>query len=211
MKKSKMRASILVMMLVVVTMFSGCGSKKSNKKEYVKGTIDGNTYESEFLNLKFTAPEGYTMLTQDVMDQYAQFSSEIIYKDKDQTQIDYAKAVTVYEMMVQESTSGAPNVNIVLENLLGKEVSITDYVEVSKQQLQASGIEYTFGETTEDVELAGEKYTVLDCVGTYSGQELQQQLYIRKVGGRMMLLTVTYTEDTAEAKDALLASFTEYK
>lgn len=204
----KLRGSLLVLMLVVITMFSGCNKKE---QQYTKGTINGNTYESEFLNLKFTMPEGYTMFDEDTLDEYVQFASDVIYKDKDQQIIDYAEAVTVYEMMCAEATVNSPNASIFLENLLGKDVSLDDYVETSKQQLQDSGLEYTFGDIKKDVELAGEKYAVLDCIGNYAGQEILQQLYIRQVGNRMMLLTITYTEDTAEGKDTLLAGFTALK
>ena len=206
----KLRGSLLVLMLVVVTMFSGC-NKESSKKEYSRGIIKDDTYESEYLNLKFTTPEGYTMITEDVLNQYVQFASEIVYKDKDQKVIDYSKAVNVYEMMCAEATINTPNVNIVIENLLGREISIDDYIEASKEQLLATGIEYTFSETTKEVELAGEKYTVLDCIGNYNGQELLQQMYVRKVDNRMLILTITYTEDTAEGKDTLLAGFTALK
>lgn len=206
----KLKRYLLVLMLVAITMVSGC-KKESGKLVYSKGIITDNTFESEYLNLKFTSPEGYTMFTEDVLNQYVQFASEIIYKDKDQKVIDYTKAVTVYEMMCAEATMNSPNVSIFLENLLGRETSVDDYVETAKQQLLDLGIEYTFGEVKKDVELAGEKYTVLDCVGNYAEQELLQQLYIRKVGDRMMLLTLTYSEDTIEGKDALLAGFTEFK
>lgn len=211
MKKSKLRVSLLMMMLVVVAMFSGCNKKESSKNEYAKGTITDDTFESKFLNLSFKAPEDYSMVPEETLDQYIQFASETIYKDSDQKIIDYAKAVTVYEMMCAENTTNTPNVNIVVENLLGKKITEEEYIEKSKEQLENSGIEYTFGDTTKDVELAGEKYTVLDCVGNYSGQEVLQQMYIRKVDDRMVVLTVTYTEDTAEAKDTLLAGFTALK
>lgn len=211
MKKSKLRVSLLMMMLVVVAMFSGCNKKDSSKNEYAKGTVSEDAYESKFLNLSFKTPEGYTMVPEETLDQYVQFASDIIYNDEDQKTINYAKAVTVYEMMCAESTTNSPNVNIVVENLLGKKVTEEEYIEQSKEQLENSGIEYTFGETTKDVELAGEKYTKLDCVGNYSGQEVLQQLYVRKVDDRMLVLTVTYTEDTEEAKDTLLAGFSALK
>ncbi|WP_455718550.1 hypothetical protein, partial [Anaerosporobacter sp.] len=162
MKKSQLRISLLMVMLVAVTMLSGC-----NKNEYVKGTIKENEYESKYLNLSFTAPEGFSLLTEDVLDQYVQFSSDIIYKDKDQTVIDYAKAVAVYEMMCVENATNSANVNIVVENLLGVERTEDEYIELAKQQLQSTGIDYTFGGTIKNVELAGEKYTVLDCIGNY--------------------------------------------
>lgn len=211
MKKSKLRISLLMLMLVVATMFSGCNKKESTKKEYAKGTVSEDGFESKFLNLSFKVPEGFTMVPEETLDQYVQFASDIVYKDQDQNVIDYAKAVTVYEMMCAESTTNSPNVNIVVENLLGKEISEEDYIEKSKEQLQNTGIEYTFGDTTKDVEIAGDKYTKLDCVGNYSGQEVLQELYVRKVDDRMVVLTVTYTEDTVESKDALLAGFSSLK
>ncbi|WP_455716540.1 DcrB-related protein [Anaerosporobacter sp.] len=211
MKKSKLRISLLMVMLVAATIFSGCNKKESSKKEYSKGTVSEDSYESKFLNLSFKAPEGYSMLTEDVLDQYVQFSTDIVYKDTDQKVIDYAKAVTVYEMMCVEDTVNSPNINIVIENLLGKKITEDEYIEKAKEQLQNTGIEYTFGDTTKDVELAGEKYTVLDCVGNYSGQEVLQKMYIRKIDDRMMLLTITYTADTEAGKDTLLAGFSELK
>lgn len=212
MKKSKLRVSLVVMILVIATLFTGCNKKESKEKEYEKGTINEDSFESEFLDIKFTVPEGYSLFSQEVMDQYVQFASEIAYKDKDQKVIDYTKAITVFEMMCGESVTNTPNVNIVVENLIGKkDITVDDYIESSKQQLTSTGFEYTFGDITKDVELAGEKYTVFECVGNYSGQEVLQQLYIRKVADRMMVLTVTYTEDTKEAKDTLLAGFSVLK
>lgn len=212
MKKVKLRLVVLAVMLVVLAMFTGCSkSSKDSSKGYERGTINGSTYESEFLNIKFTAPEGYNMLTQEDMDPYIQFTSEVIYKDKDKKMIDYAKAVTVYEMMAQEPTIGSPNVNIVVENLKGRDVTIDQYIEACKQQLANTGIEYTFGDIENDVDLAGSKYTLLNCVGKYGDQEIPQQMYIRKVDDRMMLLTVTYSEDDIEARDTLVQGFTAYK
>ncbi|WP_310603165.1 hypothetical protein [Anaerosporobacter sp.] len=212
MKNLKTKISIIAMMLIIISAFAGCGKKeKETEIEYQKGTLTETSFESEFLNLKFTVPEGYTMLTQDYMDELAQYSTEIMYEDASQTQLDYAKASTVYEMMCTETTKGSPNVNVAVENLYDNKVSVDEYMEITKTQLEASGIAYTFGDVRKDVELAGEKYSVLDCYGTYSGQELSQQIYLRKIGNRMMALTVTSTDDTAEMRDALLAAFSSYK
>lgn len=190
---------------------SGCGSKESSKNTFEKGTLTDSTYESKFLNIKFTLPEGYTLMTQEMMDQQVEFSNEIVYKDKDKKVIDYAKAVTVNEMMATENTANVPNVNIAIQNLLGEKVSEAEYIESLKKQLTDTGFAYTFDDVKKDVELAGEKFSVLYCSANYNGLELKQECYVRKESGRMMILTVTYTDDTKDAKEALMGSFEAYK
>jgi hypothetical protein len=174
--------------------------------EYTKGNLTADSLTSEYLNLKFTKPEGFIMATHEEIDQMVQFSSEIIFKDDMKTMIDYAKAVTVYEMFVQ-SPYGLPNASLFLEKVMSN-MTVELYIAAVKSQLVAlETIQYSVHEETVIASVAGQNYTVLSAQASYAGSDLFQDYYLRKQGDRIIGIIVTYTEDTEASKDELLDAF----
>lgn len=203
MKKRRICIILLTLVMLMSVVFAGCKKKsdKDSAMEYKKGTVTDTTFESEYLNVKYTLPENYTMVSQEEMDQIMQSAAEVVYTDD--KMIDYAKSVLVYEFMAKNEKND--NINISLENLKGKKVGVDEYVEFSKKQLTNSGLPYTYDDETTKETLAGNDYTVLKAHVEYNGISLDQDLYIRKIGDRMMSLIFSYQseDELQKMKDSI--------
>lgn len=212
MKLFKKTAIIILLCSLCVSMLTGCGKENKDdqsdngKKTYQKGTLTTTDFQSEYLGLKFTAPEGYIMATEEDIDSLIQFSAETIYTDASQATIDYAMANTVYEMMVS-APIGVPNTVVTVEKLSLSNMTEEQYIEELKLEiLKAEGVDYSFG-TISSVKIAGQSYSNLTATFQSGGVEGFQDYYIRKIDNRMVGIIITYTEDTRTDMETLLAAF----
>lgn len=212
MKKSlKMILASLACLLV----FAGCtnnqkpteGQINSKTVPYSRGVLNEQSYESEFLNLKFTAPSNYIMMTQEELDQTLDLSSEEIFKDKDKKIIDYTKAVTVYEMqaLCSDTMGNFPNLSIGVEKLNLKNITETQYLDVVKGQLQeVTQIDYTLEDDYSKMTVAGQEYTTLVATTSIGGINLKQSYLVRKINDRMAFIILTENTDESQAAQDLL-------
>ncbi|HEX3022553.1 MAG TPA: hypothetical protein VHP81_09195, partial [Lachnospiraceae bacterium] len=204
---------LLTVIMLMTVVFSGCTKKsdKDSSEVYKKGTVTDTTFESKFLNLKFTLPENFTMVSEEELDSYIQFAADTMYSDEGKTMLDYAKATVVYEIMARNDIGS--NVNIVVEKLRGsnKDLSIDEYIEVAKKSIASTGMTYTFDESTTKETLAGNEYTRLNATVEANGASLTQSLYFNKIGDRMMLMSFTYTPDSEADFQTMKDAFTSYK
>lgn len=207
MKKTKKILSLIMALSMACTMFVGCGKESKKEAEYEKGTLTETSFSSEFLGLEFNAPEGYAMMTQEMMDQTMEATAELFYEDEDKKVIDYAKLNTVFEMMCQESTTGFPNANIVVEK--NKGLDIEKYIEVSKTNLEKTGLDYKSGDLEKDVEFLGQKYNFIQFKVTTQLGDIAQDMYIKRMGDRIVAITISYQQAEPESKDVLMNAFKE--
>ncbi len=176
---------------------------------YSKGTLTENTFESEYLNLKFTAPDGYIMATEDELIPLMELGAEVLEKDK--KSIDFAMANTVFEMMVS-SPAGSPNLSLAVEKLALKNMTTDQYIEAIKKQLEGNDtMEVTFTPDSKTMSIAGEDYTAYSSVLSVSGMELKQDYIMRKMDDRLAYFVLTYTEDSSAEANTLMESFTNLK
>ncbi len=182
-------------------------SEGTQDGEYVKGTLTADSMVSNYLNLRFDVPQGYVMATEEEIDQMVVFAGETIYTDADKQKLDYAKASTVYEMFVQSPT-GLPNISVCVEKTMAN-LTASMYLDALKSQLLSiDSMEYTVGDGVASASLAGQDYKVMTASVTYNDVEMIQEYYVRKQDDRIVGIIVTYSQDTAADKDALLSAFT---
>lgn len=231
--KSKKMILTIGMAISIATMmgFSGCSSDKdsdrsSSKKgesitttssseaaddttssDYKKGSLTSTSFESSFLNLKFTAPEGYTMATEAEMIEMSGLGAEVAGIDAET--YNYALANTVYEMMVT-SPLGTPNIIVMAEKLAMENMTAETYcVAIASGLLVVEGIDYTIGETKKNVMFAGQEYTQLSASGTVGEIVFLQDYYVRVNNDRIVAIIVSYTDDTTGEVATLMNNFTE--
>jgi len=204
-----------VCLLLCVSVFAGCKKTDDPNKTngdntpevtYVKGKVSATGFESEYLNLKFTAPRNFVMATDAELDALIKEGADVAYTDADKKLIDYAMSNTVYEMMVSDP-SGSPNIIVLVEKLLLSNLTETQYLDTLKAQIVAPfaemGLQMTFN-AVKTVDVAGETYTVLPAV--VPGQ-LRQDYYVRKKDDRMVTIIVSYTDATTRQMETLIAAF----
>lgn len=158
------------------------------------GAVDNNVYKSDFTGITFTAPDGWTYLSDEEIAQLANYSAEELFDEEFADAVSEMKTFT--DMMVTDPKTGT-NVNILYENLGlsgNTELSLEDYLNASVEQMktQMTGLSVKL-EGSENVTLSGESYLRAQLSTSFSGVNMSQYLYMRKIGNYMVVMTVTIT------------------
>lgn len=214
-----MKKRILVTLMVMSLTFAGitaCGGSEKKEttpatettaeteavKEYAQGTVTETGWESEWLNMKFTAGEGIHMLSQEELDQATDAGEEV-------ANAEMAEGVQ-YEMMAMAEV-GLPNVSVIVEKV---PMEPEKYLELVTEQLKSmdSEMEITVKDGgVKDGELAGNAYKILEADNSYQGVNMTQRYYVRKQGAYMIEVVATGAADDVATMDAMLASFEALK
>jgi len=175
---------------------------------YTKGTLTDTSFESRFLNLRFDLPDGFIMATEEDMAELMNIGAETFGIESEA--VDYALISTVYEMMAT-APLGAPNVILIAEKLVFRNMTEEQYLNALKAQLsEVPGVDYTFPGDTESVVIAGETYSKLVTELSAHGQTMYQDYIFRRLGDRMIGFIVTFTAETREDMKALMSNFRTY-
>ncbi len=202
----KLKKKLLAVTLMVTTLVMAACGGKDDAKDYTPGKFTDTGYESEYLGFRFTTPEGFTLSSKEDLDSMMNLALDVLDEDMNEIQKKYAEITTIYEMMVANEM-GTTNANIVLEKT---SVSLDKYIDKFKSQVaELSGMDIQIKGDTEEAEIAGAKYTKLSGELEMSGVTVSQDYYFRKVGDRIMCMTITAVDDEA-GKEALLNGFKAY-
>lgn len=173
--------------------------------EYERGIATDTGFESEWLGVRFTAPEGYVMATEDEMLEMMQLGAEAM--DLGSEAVDYAQLTTVYEMMASTPT-GLPNVVAMVEKLSFSSMSLEQYFEALRTQLEPMG--YVVSEELGSADIAGQSYSTGTASVSVNDVDMTQKFYMNKVDNRMIVFSVTYSADTEADAEALMTAFQPY-
>jgi len=183
------------------------GSGEAAAGEYAKGTVTETGWESEYFGLRYTAPEGMSMSTEEELDELMGLGQEVLSDDFSELQLKYAELTSVYEMM-SVADDQTTNVVVTVEKMAGK-MDASQYAEALEQGLsQVSAIQYTLVSDDETVKIGNEDYIKASYEAESSGVSMYQDYYIRVVGDRAIAVTLTYLDESA--RDNVLNAFAAY-
>jgi hypothetical protein len=190
------KITILLLLISISLSFNSC------KKEYEKGTLTSTIYESEFLNLKFNVPTGYTLNNgeDDIVSVAELVTAEDVEKFFSEMRVGDAKADVIYEMEATTLTL-YPNIAVTLEELPDSDMTIDAYIEAIGQNASVSDEKFT---------IAGEEYIKFTPT-TLNDLTTTMDCYCKIQDGYLVTIMITYTSDTASQKDTLLNAFTALK
>lgn len=158
------------------------------------GTVEDNVYTSDFTGITFTAPDGWTYLTDAEIAELVNTNADALFNESFADAIAEMESFT--EMMATDPKTGT-NVNIVYENLAtsgNTGISEEDYLNASMEQLQSALTGVTVKLVgSEDVTLCGANYLRAQLSTTASGISMTQYQYIRKISNYMVIVTATIT------------------
>lgn len=177
--------------------------KETSDGGYVRGEIEGKTYESEWIGLRYELPEGFTMSDEDEMDAILQAGGEIMYEDKVDDIVDYAKMVMVYEMMAKDRYGDV--ITLFVEKT---QFDIDTYVGAIRMQMgnvDTMDITMDDGET---VEVGGVEFEKFSLTLGYEGMEVKEDYYLKKKDDRMICMLIGYSDD--EAAETIMSGFSPY-
>ncbi len=176
--------------------------------DYERGIVSETGYESEWMGLRFTAPEGFIMATEDELLSLMGMSKEMLSEDFNSLQLKYAEMSSIYEFMCVAPDQSA-NINVASEKLMLSNITEEQYVEVLKTQLaNLAAMDITIDDKAETATLGGIDFTKLTSKVQYEGNSMYQEYYLRKHNGKMIVMAVTYTDEAA--KDKIMNGFGAY-
>jgi hypothetical protein len=175
---------------------------------YTVGIIEGDRFASEWLNLRFEAPEAFIMATQEEMLGMMELGLEVM--EIDQRFANWADMVVVHEMMAMLPT-GAAQVSIVTERLVLSGITTEQYIEASFASVESLlGWDVEFNDDLRTIEFAGlEWYTYTATINAF-GMDWSYQYIIRRFDDRMALITIYAMAGQEAYIDTLFEGFSAY-
>lgn len=185
---------------------SGDDESGEADSSYVKGVTTDNGWESEYWNLRFTAPEGVFMLSDEGMEALMGIGEDIISENYSEKQREYLEMTSLYEML-GTNAEGDANVAVTVEKLMVRGMDTEDYKKAALLHLRMMQEPvYEILDDSGTAEIAGETFAVVNT-RVDSGGEYYQDYYFRVSGDRALIITITYAEATSEQAAALLGGF----
>ena len=185
---------------------SSADEQQDSATPYQQGTATDTDYQSEWLNLKFTPPDTVVMNTQKELESVMKQGQSALEDASGIELEEDALTGTVYEMMAS-SVSGFPNVSLVGEDAAMENMTVDQYFLSAQQMLDATQMGYTYEEIT-DAQIGGQDFRVMEAKVTVNDYEVIQKYCTRKQGGKFVSIILSYTADTTDEADEILAAFT---
>ena len=178
-------------------------TQKDTTQEISHGSIQGKVYKSKFTGITFTAPNGWTYLSDSEIAALYNISSDAV--DLENFAESMKKIKNYTEMMA--TTESGNNISIAYDNLaLNGNSGISDkaYLDLALQQMQDAMSSMTVKLVgTKSVSLSGHTYLRAQLETVAYGVTMQQYLYLRSIGGYMVCISITlidgYTISDIEA------------
>ncbi len=213
-----MKKKIYLVLCVTLTMMILCACNKNKSKEdvtqesepiqeeyevttvdvdanqYMKGSVDGSRYTSEWLNLEFDSPQNAKLrvMTSDELNG----TKDMLADNYSKEMLDKAIGSVDCEMNC-ESEDGLAKVSVIVEHL-GNKVSANDYLTTLKANLTAvsgADIEYKFDETVDTVSFAGDDYSRISTTVTSGKKSLIQEYYVKSKDNDIVSIIFTYADN----------------
>lgn len=152
------------------------------------GTITETGYENEWLNMRFTLPEGVSVTDEGTADTLS---------------ISFSW------------TLGVPVVQILAESVTEEGETAESHLAMMKEAFQwlgdLQGLTYTFDENLYVVEIGGQEYLDLSMKAeTADGEVILQEYCVRIQDGYYVAIVFSYTEGFEEELSAALDAFSQY-
>lgn len=224
MKKAIKVALIILIIASMLFVLTGCGKEdkkensktdnakneqvvedesKESSKEISMGEWEDDTYENEFLGLKFNLPKGWTYSTQEEIAEMMSIGKELLNDDQ-KAAAELAKLTSVYYINASNPATG-DSVTILTEKPLAK-ITAEEYIAQLKLQLQAlESMDYKIEGDSEET-VSGKKYETLSVTASVSGVEVSQKYYLREIDKYIVCIIVTSTSGQDNI-DTIMESF----
>ncbi|MCL2842401.1 MAG: hypothetical protein FWE28_02900 [Oscillospiraceae bacterium] len=181
----------------------------------VRGVWDGDIFTSEYLGLQFEKPEDWVVATdEDIMQVMGLLDDGLLGDDFFGEGVDTARLfevfdiTTVHDIMVTDPATGS-NIQIAYERLIfpANRMSAAEYIEALGDMLVTMGMEINqFSETTR---LGNSDWYSLEAVMDIHGMELLGRYLISVQDGFARIITITYSGDTPELAEDMIARFSD--
>lgn len=142
------------------------------------GKWKNSVYTNDFLDIKYTLPEGWVKYTDDQIASLMNISADLTFGDNDFVK-EVANLTSVYYFMTQDPVT-SNNVSLYSEKPIFN-LTLDEYIEALKTQLLAVDVfDYKINKVTNG-KLGNKDVKILDVSSSMSGYTLSQRYYIYKL------------------------------
>lgn len=212
----RLRAVTCISAIAVCVGAPGCDQKAPSSREGAVvtkdiggGTLTGNTYEHKFFGLSITFPDGWYISDQSERDELMEVGTDVVTGGDTGKKAQFAAArrrtlnlVTGFEK--PPGTPGVFNNNIII---LAERVKAlpgikrgADYLNLMKQSLAQSPMEYEFDEIEKDLTIGTAKFDCLPMRLAMSGAVVHQRVYAVRMSDYVLGITCSYGDDSGFEK-----------
>lgn len=165
-------------------------TSSNQENSFSMGQWKNSVYTNDFLDIKYTLPEGWVKYTDEQMASLMNISADLTFGDNDFVK-EAAKLTSVYYFMTQNSTTGN-NVSLYSEKPIFS-LTLDEYIEALKTQLSTvETFDYKINKTTNG-KLGNKDVKILDVSSSFSGHTLSQRYYIYKLDEYFVGIVATST------------------
>lgn len=151
--------------------------------DYTPGTLTETTYESPWLGIRFTAPEG-TLLSAPT-----DAGCEMICQDESQT----------------------CNVMVLVEDLPSGFQIVDTYIKQFAEEItSATEPAYKLLSDNEEVRIGASTFRSVSFSASYNGTELYQTYFLHFTNNKLASIVITYTDESIDTAGALISGFQAY-
>ncbi len=184
-------------------------AEEETADEYIKGIITENGWESEWIGIRYTTPEGMNMSSEEELDEVMGLGKEVLADDYTERQLAYAEMVSVYEMMSVDE-AGATNVFVTVEKL-PKTLTTEEFVDLMINNLECvTAIQYEISSRDEMVTIGAREFNKVACKADYQGVAMCQDYYTTVIGDRAVTIAITYIDMTDDLAQEVFDAFGAY-
>lgn len=195
-------------MLATVLALASCGTTDSAKK-YERGTVDGNVYRSDYLDITFTKPDAWRYSTDEEIAAAMGMAVDVLKDGEKFINSDTASSI---EFQAVDISTGC---NVVLtvekQSALGAAVnSIDDMVAAFKkmlvEQVEGSSMSVNLSDTVSEEKIGENTYQCLEATVSLNGVSMRQVYLMRKVDRYLVSICITLLGDaTVESIEAMFS------
>lgn len=160
------------------------------ESELTMGQVDGDVYKSNFMNLSWTLPEGWSFLSEEEMNEINASVLDMLGEDMT---LQLEDGGVVCDM--QATTENGDNLNVQIEKLSVEEATTImekDYADVAVEQISDVFTQIGYSDVITKVTnavIAGQEHVMIEVTCTYEDVDVCQKLGLIKVDDYMCVIT----------------------
>ena len=173
------------------------------------GVLTETTYESAWMGIRFTLPDGYVMATAEESGALMEAGLDAVSEKKEQLLKGSVERTSTEVMALQMDGSGS--ILIAVEKLMFSNMTEEQYLQGLKSSMGylSEDFTYEFSDEAAFREIAGAEYKGITMYVYYMGTGVDEEVWVRKKDGQMIVITVP-CQDGEEKEEAFWDYFEPY-
>ena len=205
----------IILLVILSCILSSCNAVRDAVEnvvtgDYVMGIVSGNSWSSEWLGLRFTAPSNFVMATQEELVEISQIGMEM--SNLDAATINWAEVAVAFEMMAMTGDA-MTSVSVLTERVLLRNLTIEQYLDASIQGfVEATGWQLDFNDDLGTMDFIGMEWHTATATVSIPGTGLEwtYRYIVRRFDNRMAFIQIYSLVGEENQIDLLINSFRAY-